>query len=257
MRFRVLGSLMVRNGAGWVPVPAEQQRVVLAVLLTEGGAVVSTERLVDAVWAERPPRRAVNTVHAYVMRLRQRLGDEERRLIVTRCRGYELLLDRDDLDATIFEHLVSSGRLAMDTGQTKEAATRLSRALALWRGPAFADVPAIPSLTGRTAHLEQERLTAQEDRLVALLDLGRHGAVVDELFRLVEETPLREQRWALLMRALAGRGRRAEALAVFRRASLVLRSELDIAPGPQLRELRRAILTEGSLRQPVYGRRLG
>jgi len=251
MRFRVLGSLLVRNGTGWHEVPAEQQRVVLAVLLSAGGSTVSTERLVDEVWPDRPPRRAVNTVQAYVLRLRRLLGDDEHRLIITRGHGYELVLGQDELDATMFETLASSGRRALDAGQPAQAVNRLSGALGLWRGAMFADVPETPALTGRIARLERTRLAAQDDLLVASLRLGRHEAVADELFRLVEETPLREQRWALLMRALAGCGRRAEALDAFRRASQVLRTELDVAPGRRLCELRREILAEGPQGQPV------
>jgi DNA-binding SARP family transcriptional activator len=76
MRFRVLGPLRVRNSAGWVPVQAEQQRVVLAVLLANTGTSVSAEELAEVVWADRPPRRPVNTVQAYVMRLRRLLGED-------------------------------------------------------------------------------------------------------------------------------------------------------------------------------------
>ena len=242
MRFRVLGPLRVRCDAGWRPVPARQQRVVLAVLLADAGATVSTERLVEAVWADRPPRRAVNTVQAYVMRLRKLLDDRGRRIIATRDPGYELALGRDDLDAAVFERLVGSGRQAMDAGCADAGAARLAQALALWRGPAFCDVPAVASLTGRMTHLEQMRLAAEEDHLAALLALGQHAAAVDRLYRLVEDDPLRERRWALLMRALTGCHRRGEALEVFQRVRRVLQTELGIEPGPQLCELQRTIL---------------
>jgi DNA-binding SARP family transcriptional activator len=85
------GPVSVRNGVGWVSVPAEQQRVVLAVLMAEADRAVSTERLMDAVWGDRPPRRAVNTVQAYVLRLRRLLGEDGHHLITTRDRGYELV----------------------------------------------------------------------------------------------------------------------------------------------------------------------
>jgi len=237
----MLGPVRVRNDAGWVSVPAQQQRLVLAVLLVDAGQAVSTERLVDAVWGDRPPRRAVNTVQAYVMRLRRLLGEG---VLATRGRGYELVVRRDDIDAAVFERLVSSGRRELSEGRVETGAARLAKALALWRGPVFADVPASASLTCRTAHLEQVRLAAQEDHLAALLDLDRHPQLVDELHRLVEESPLRERRWVLLMAALQRCGRRAEALDVFRRARQVLREELGLDPGRELRELQRSVLTE-------------
>src|SRR5262245_21915190 len=106
MRFRTLGPLRVRTDAGWVPVAAHQRRVVLAMLLAEAGHVVSTDRLVDAVWGERPPRSAVKTMHGYVMRLRRLVGDEGGRLICTSGRGYELVLSHGDVDRDEFERLV-------------------------------------------------------------------------------------------------------------------------------------------------------
>jgi DNA-binding SARP family transcriptional activator len=240
VRFRILGPLLVRSGAGWLPVPAEQQRLVLAMLLADAGRAVSIDHIVDALWGDRPPRRAVNTVQAYVLRLRRRLGDGT---LVTRGRGYELLVGDNDLDAAVFERLVTAGRRELDRGRAEAGAARLVKALALWRGPAFADVPVSPSLAARAMHLEQLRLIAEEDRAGALLDLGRQLEVVDDLRRLVDESPLRERRWALLMRALDGCGRRAEALHAFHRARRVLRAELGLEPGPQLREVQRAILT--------------
>src|SRR5262249_54533035 len=128
---------------------------------------------------------------------------------------------------------------------------RLARALALWRGPAFADVPASPLLTERVAHLEQKRLTVEEDHLAALLDLNRPAQVVDELHRLVEQSPLRERRWALLIRALDRCGRRGEALDAFHRARQVLRDELGLEPGAELRQVQRTILADDPPQEPV------
>src|SRR5262245_7494193 len=99
MRFRMLGPLRVWDGVGWAPIPAAQQRGVLALMLAEAGQVVSTDRLIDEIWGERPPRAAVSTVQNLVMRLRDRLGRGEAGPLLTRGRGYELALDDGDLDA--------------------------------------------------------------------------------------------------------------------------------------------------------------
>jgi DNA-binding SARP family transcriptional activator len=255
MRFRMLGSLRVRTGATWVPVAAEQQRLVLAVLLVDAGRAVSTDRLVDAVWGVQPPRRAVNTMQAYVMRLRRLLGDDA---VVTRGRGYELVAGRDDIDAMVFERLVAAGRRDLEQGRPEAGVPRLARALALWRGPVFADVPASAALAGRAAQLEQVRLAAEEDHLAALIQLGRFAETIEELQRLVDEQPLRERRWALLMQALDGCGRRGEALEAFQRARRALHDALGLEPGPQLRELQRAILAAdvhdtGAGQRPTVG----
>jgi DNA-binding SARP family transcriptional activator len=234
----MLGPVRVRHGEGWVPVPAQQQRVVLAVLLADAGGVVGVDHLVDAVWGDRPPRRAVNTAQAYVMRLRRLLGDDA---IVTVGRGYELV-GGGDVDAIAFERTVAAARRELDAGKLEPGAARLERALALWQGNVFADVPDSPLLWTRVAQLEQLRHAAEEDHLAVLLQLGKHCDAAERLDGLVREIPLRERRWELLMRALDACGRRAEALMAFQRARGVLRDELGIEPGPRLRHLQRAVL---------------
>ena len=234
-----------------MPVAAAQQRVVLAVLLADIGRVVSTERLVDAVWADSRPRRAVNTVQAYVMRLRRLLGDDQGALIVTRGRGYELRAASGQLDAVVFERLVVSGRRELDRGRPEAGTAQLGKALALWHGPVLADVPASPALATRAAQLDQVRLAAEEDNARALLELGRLTQVVEELQRLVEESPLREQRWVLLISALDRCGRRAEALEAYQRARRLLREELGLEPGTQLRQLQRTLLAANPLLRPA------
>jgi DNA-binding SARP family transcriptional activator len=251
MRFRILGSLQVHNAAGWVHIRAGQQRVVLAVLLAEAGQQVSTDRLVDALWADKPPRAATNTVAAYVMRLRRLLEDPDGAVLLTRGRGYQLVSRDDDLDAAVFEQLVAAGRRDVEDGRSQTAATTLAQALALWRGPAFADVAPNPLLTTRTTFLEQVRLTAEEDHVAALLGIGRNTEATETSYRLVEHNPLRERRWTLLMQSLHRCGRRAEALDVFHQASTLLREELGLDPGAQLRELQRCILVEDVTPQPV------
>jgi DNA-binding SARP family transcriptional activator len=244
MRFRILGPVRVWNGSSWTPVAALQQRLLLATLLVDAGQVVSTQRLVYEVWGERPPRTALKTVHAYVMRLRRLLGGDGAQLLATRDHGYELAIGRGDLDAWEFERLVASGRSALAAGRPEPAAALLAEALALWHGPVLADVPEHPAWTALVAQLDRGRLAATEDRLAALLELDRYAEAAGELQRLVEEHPLRERLWALLMRAQWASGRRADALASYRRACHVLREELGLEPGTELRQLQREILAE-------------
>ncbi|MFB4285602.1 BTAD domain-containing putative transcriptional regulator [Nonomuraea sp. MTCD27] len=240
----MLGPLRVHTGGSWVGVAAEQQRVVLAVLLVEAGRVVSTDTLVDAVWGERPPKTATNTIAAYVTRLRRLVGGH---VLAGRRRGYELRADEDgDIDAVVFEQGVASGRRELEAGRFESSAARLGRALAMWSTaePVLADVPPTRWVEARATQLEQLRLRAVEDHADALLRLGRHADIAEELDLLVREHPLRERSWTLLMTALDGCGRRAEALEAYQRARRVLRTELGLEPGPRLRELQQAILME-------------
>jgi DNA-binding SARP family transcriptional activator/tetratricopeptide (TPR) repeat protein len=242
MRFRVLGPLRVGDGVAWSPIRAAQQRVVLAVLLIEAGHVVTTERLIDEIWGERPPRAAVGTIHGYLMQLRRMLGSQTR--LETRGRGYELLIEDGDLDATVFDGLVELGKRNLADGALELAVGHLGEALALWHGPALADVPASPTVSAEALRLEQARLTALEARFGAQLDLGRHLDVVDELHRLAQENPLRERLWQLFILALHRSGRRAEALDAYQTVRRELIEELGLEPGQPLRDLQAAILAD-------------
>src|SRR5580692_10620651 len=142
VRFRILGPLEVWTGEDWSGIGAPKWRALLATLLLHPGQVVSTERLIAGLWGEDPPERAANLVSVYVLRLRRLMGDPQGRMLATRAPGYQLRLADDDLDAAAFETGMREGRQALANGKAEQAAAILAEALALWRGPALADVPA-------------------------------------------------------------------------------------------------------------------
>lgn len=238
MRFRVLGPLRI----GGAPISAGQQRAVLAVLLAEANTVVGSERLCAELWGDAAPKEAHSTLRGYIMRLRRALGGPD--ALVTRGHGYELTVADSDLDAADFERSVAAGRRALAAGSPSVALARFDAGLARWRGAALVDVPASPTVTLWAARLAQTRLTAQEERAAALLDLGRPGEAADDLGRLAPGHPLRERLWELLIRALHADGRRADALAAYRQARRALVDELGLEPGATLRGLQQQILAE-------------
>lgn len=238
MRYRMLGPLRI----GEEPIAAAQPRMVFAILLSEMGRAVSTERLIDEIWGDRPPRAAVGTIQGYVMRLRRLIGGSD--VLVTRGRGYELVADAGEVDAGRFEQRIAAGRLSLAAGRLERAVEELTDGLGLWRGSALADVAPCTIVTAESLRLDEARLTAMESRLGAQLELGRHADVVDDLHRLVREHPLREQLCAHLILALVRCGRRGEALEAYRRIRERLVDELGIEPGQPLRDLQRAVLTE-------------
>jgi DNA-binding SARP family transcriptional activator len=244
MRFRMLGPLRVQDGAQWISVRAAQQRLVLAVLLIEAGTVVSTDQLVNEIWGEQPPGTAAATVRGYVYALRRTFGGGTHGPLLTRGNGYELAVADEDVDARAFERLVDTGIRAIAGGDRAGALTRLSEALTLCHGAVLADVPASETVAAEVNRLEQRRLTAVEERLGALLDLGRHAEVVDELAQVVAEHPLRERLQEQLVLALHRCGRRAEALAAYRTAHRMITEELGIEPGIELRRLHQAVLAD-------------
>jgi DNA-binding SARP family transcriptional activator/tetratricopeptide (TPR) repeat protein len=244
MRFRILGPLEVWTGQDWAGIGAPKWRSILAALLLNPGQVVSTDRLIAELWGEDPPGSAPNLLSVYVLRLRRLLGDPEGRVLATRAPGYQLRLEPDDLDALSFEELVAQGRQSLAAGDPRRAAHVLAEALALWRGSALADVPPSALVTAEVGRLEESRLTALELRAEAGLGCGLHAQLVPELRRLVSDQPLREELWGLLIRALDGAGRHAEAVAAYGQAREVIADELGVDPGAGLRRLYYAMLAD-------------
>ena len=241
LEFRILGPLEVVERDRLLVLGGPKQRALLVILLLHRGEVVSTDRLGDELWGERPPASAAKTVQAYVSNLRKALGDG---VLVTRGHGYLLQTARGQLDVDRFEVLVDAGRTALGEGDARGASERLREALALWRGPPLADFAYEPFAQAEAARLEEERLAALEDRIDADLALGRHAALVGELEALVREHPLRERLQGQLMLALYRSGRQADALERYQQARRKLTDELGIEPGPELQELERAILNQ-------------
>jgi DNA-binding SARP family transcriptional activator len=237
MRFRIMGPLEVWSDEGWTAIGAAKWRSLLACLLLRRGQLVSTESLILELWGDGPPAKANNLVSIYVHRLRRLIGDTEGKVLVYRAPGYMLLVERGDLDLQEFESLVEDGRNALAAADPDTAAALLTEALGLWRGPLMADVPQSGQITMESERAVELRLTAAELRIEADLACGRSAQVVPELRRLVAENPIREGLWVLLMRALEGAGRHAEALDTYSNARQVISEELGVDPGPELQEM--------------------
>ena len=235
MDFRLLGPLEVLEHDRLLALGGGRQRSLLAVLLLHANEVVSNDRLIDALWGQTPPLTAAKTVQVYVSRLRKELGEGR---LVTRAPGYLLRVERSELDLGRFEQLLGEARRADPAG----AAELLRGALALWRGPALADLAYEPFVQHEIARLEELRWAALEQRIDADLACGRHGELVGELEGLVAEHPLREHLRYQLMLALYRSSRQAEALDAYRTARRELAEELGLEPGEELKRLEQAIL---------------
>jgi DNA-binding SARP family transcriptional activator/tetratricopeptide (TPR) repeat protein len=251
VEFRILGPLEAVAADRVITVAAPKQRALLAVLVVCANQLVTTDRLVDELWAEHPPSSATNLVQGYVSRLRRLLGTDScasREVVLsTRASGYELQVEPGDRDVEAFQGLLERGRSTAAQGAGTEAATLLQRALELWRGAALADVPPTPTVAAEAARLEELRLGALEDRIELEIAAGRHAGLVAELIALVAAEPLRERLRGQLMLALYRSGRQAEALEAFREGRQVLVEQLGIEPGAELRRLEAAILAADPL----------
>ena len=225
MEFRLLGPTEVVEGDEPITLGGHGPRALLALLLLQRGAPISTERLVDELWDASPPPAATNTVQQYVSQLRKQLGSDR---IVTRPAGYALTLTTGELDVERFEMLLRG--------------ERIHDALALWRGSPLADFESAAFAQLEIRRLEELRLAALERRVELDLERGVDSDLVAELTALVEVSPYRERLRGQLMLALYRSGRQVEALECYRAGRAALVEGLGIEPGEALQALERAIL---------------
>jgi DNA-binding SARP family transcriptional activator len=120
--FRVLGTLAAERDGCAIALGGSRQRALLALLLVHADEAMSAERLVDELWGEPMPPRAVKRLQVAITRLRQLLsaGGADA-LLVSDAAGYRLRLAPGQLDADRFGELVAEGRHALEDGQHERA----------------------------------------------------------------------------------------------------------------------------------------
>ncbi|SOE07398.1 BTAD domain-containing putative transcriptional regulator [Streptomyces sp. Ag109_G2-15] len=260
MEFRLLGPLEVEGPSGLVALGGTRQRAALAYLLLHAGEVVPTRRLLSAVWpAERVPGTARKILQNAIWRLRRTLavpGEAQAAQLVTQAPGYVVRVPPERIDLLRFERLAAQGRAALLTGEPARARGALREALALWRGPALADLAEAGTVWPELAGLEQKRLDVMEDCFEVELLCGQHQSVLRDLDAFVRAEPLRERASGQLMLALYRSGRQADALHVYARIRTALVEGLGLEPGREMQRLQSAILAQDpqlNLPGPPYG----
>ncbi|WP_245848392.1 AfsR/SARP family transcriptional regulator [Lentzea kentuckyensis] len=240
----MLGPVELRVGGRVVEVGHARQRCVLAVLLVEANQVVTTEQLLDRVWADRLPHKARAVASNYVSRLRQVLAGEV--AVVRRGGGYVLEVDPEAVDLLRFRRLIRQARTADDA----QALMLLEEATGLWRGEPLAGLNT-PWLAAVRTGLEREHIAARLDRVEVALRCGRHAEILPELFALAEQESLDERVAAQFMLALHRAGRTTDALAHYRQLRNRLIEQLGTEPGTALQDLHQRILdTDPALTPP-------
>ncbi|MFD7080915.1 BTAD domain-containing putative transcriptional regulator [Streptomyces sp. NPDC059918] len=264
MDIEVLGTLAVRERGVSVTPTAPKPRQVLALLALHADQVVPVSALIEELWQGAPPRSARTTLQTYVLQLRALIataleegeaagGGEAttagrrtaKDVLVTLPGGYLLNSGGGTSDVREFDRLAGMGYRAMDAGDFPNAARLLREALALWSGPAFADVPGGIQLDMETRRLEETRLCALDQRIEADLRIGRHRELLAELTVLASRYRTHENLHGQFMLALHRSGRRGEALDVYQRLRATLVRELGLEPSVALRRLQRSILMAG------------
>jgi predicted ATPase/DNA-binding SARP family transcriptional activator len=243
VRIGLLGTLLVHDDAGQpVRVGGHRVRSLLILLAMDAGHTVPAWSLAGRLWPDDPPADANNALQTLISRLRGAL--REVAVIESEPAGYRLAVQPSAVDVFEFEDLARQGRAALTAADHRLAASVLRRALALWRGPALADVAAAEFAAGLATRLEELRLSALLDRIEADLELGEPAGLVGELRSLVSASPLAERPRILLIRALQAENRQADALAVYTQARELLAEQLGVDPSPSLEEAYLAVLRQ-------------
>lgn len=260
VRYLILGTTEARDSAGApLPLGGSRLRALLAALALHANRPVSADALITEVWGAETeqPHDATGALQALVSRLRRALGKDGKDVITSGPGGYRLRIGPDDdLDLHLFERLAAEGSAALDAGNPETAATTLRAALALWRGPAFADLPDRHTAAARPEAL---RLTTLHRRIDADLACGRAAETVPQLRELVADHPLDESFHVQLIKALRAAHRSADALVAYEQARRTLAEHLGTDPGPELRALHTQLLTTESEppKSPPQGIRQG
>lgn len=242
----LLGRLVVSHGdQSHLVSPLTSKGIMLSMLASRCNEPVRVDELVDAMWADGPPKSYRSAVQVTVVALRDVLephrvrGGSGRSVIVGYAGAYELRLPAERIDGERFARLVGSGQRLLSTGAAEQAARSFREALAMWGEPFVgADCPALRPYVER---LRMMHRAARSGLSEADVQLGREE--LSELQLAVDDEPFDERRWGHLMIALFRRGRQAEALSAYQQARTAL-IDVGVEPGQYLRRVEQQVLLQ-------------
>ncbi|MFG1807455.1 BTAD domain-containing putative transcriptional regulator [Streptomyces sp. NPDC049040] len=234
-----MGGVEAQVGGVALDLGHPKQRAVLGVLLVEANRPVSTDQLLDRVWAENSPRRGRETVYNYLSRLRAALHAVDDVRLARRSGGYLLHIDEQTVDIHRFRQVVAKARTVHDDQQALEL---FEQGLRLWRSEPLFGLDT-PWANGLRVTLDDERLAAELDRADTALRCGRHAELVPDLSSRAAQYPLDERVAVQMMLALYRSGRKADALEHYQGLRRRLADELGTDPGQDLQHLHQRILT--------------
>ncbi|MFG2718896.1 BTAD domain-containing putative transcriptional regulator [Streptomyces sp. NPDC048416] len=238
MRYLILGATEAHDDTGTaLPLGGPRVRALLTALALHPARFVPVPTLIDDVWADDPPQDAPAALQALVGRLRRAIG---RQALESGPAGYRLAAPPQAIDLYAFEERAARGAAELAAGDPEAAADTLRAALALWRGPALADLPERHAAVRPEAH----RLAALRHRIEADLRRGATNGLLPELMELLASHPYDETLHAQRIRTLRAEGRRADALAAYEEARRTLADSLGADPGAELAGLHAELLRE-------------
>ena len=241
MQYRILGPLEVVVDGRSLDVGPRKQRSLFALLLIHHNRIVSTDRILDALWGEDSLGKE-NALWVYISRLRSILAEVTAdEILVTKDHGYSLEIESNQLDSHEFEQLTTAGLATLDADPV-EAAQILRRALELWRGTPLEDFAYDEFARSEISRLGTLRQTCLDARIEAELRCGRGGELVAEIEQQLDERPYDETPIRQLMLALYRSGRQTESLRAFERYRRRLGEDTGTEPSPELCRLEEQIL---------------
>jgi DNA-binding SARP family transcriptional activator len=245
MIYGILGPVQVLCDDTPVELGPRQRRVLLTRLLIEDGRPVSLSELCRDLWRGDQPQGAVSSVRAHISRLRSVLDPARQGrspVLVNGPGGYALVVPHEARDTVLFDQSVARARQALRRGQLVAARDEIDLGLRLWRGEALGEAAQYAFAARETARLNAVHQDARELQAAILIKLGDMERAIGIAESLTRSAPLREEVWALLMRALYGAGRSVEALQQYESFRSMLAKDLGLDPSPGLRDLHTAIL---------------
>jgi DNA-binding SARP family transcriptional activator/predicted ATPase len=242
---RLLGPVRLVTSSGTDVAFRGHVARLLAWLALQPDRAWTVDDLAARLWPEGPPPTARTAIQGHVSRLRRTLTTVDGVGIESAGGGYMLRARPGAVDVHRFTALCDEARAAVRDGLgAAAAADLLAAALDLWSGDALGELRTDPLLRSEAGSLDDQRRDAEERLAEALVEAGRLDRALALLGRLVNDEPLRERRWALLMTALTRAGRQADALRAYRQAAAVLVERTGLDPGPELQRLETAILLQ-------------
>lgn len=231
--FRVLGSLRVSRAGQDQPLRATKPRRLLATLLLHPNRFVSTDLIVDVLWAGTPPRSAVANIRTYVRSLRETIhGTGE---LETHPSGYSIAVPPIALDSgQLTAHVADATRLR-EAQDPAAAITAYERGLRLWRGRPLEDLDPAPAWEGALAELNGLYRTTIDGLIALRLAAENHADAVRLLRQRLSDEPYDEDLWCRLVDTMLAAGQHSEAKLTYTQAVRVLADELDTEPGEALR----------------------
>lgn len=250
-RVSLFGAVTAWRDGAEIALGGPQPRTVLAALALASPGTLDRASLIDIIWGDALPADPSRDLRRIVHGLRVALGSST---IATHSGGgYRSTIPRGALDAARLDDAVAISRQSGVDHAT--AIDGLRQALATTTGEPLGGLTANPALSAVARSLSELRITAQDRLAELLLESGDPSNAIMLLEELVSATPLHEDRWALLMTALASAGRRSEALRCYQHARNLLTSTIGVEPGPRLRSIEASILA-GSPQNSIRRRSL-